>query len=786
MNEFNGAKDRAPRFRPPTPLLMLGDEWSDGASRQAPLFDFVSVWRLLRRRFALIALFTIASIAVTVFLYSITPKVYTAGTRVLLDEQNVNPFGNDEIFSDLRLTNPVVESQMQVIRSPYLLSQVVDRLALGENETFMAAATTPMRDRIAALRLSLFPGSGVAPAETSEAERFEEAVERLRDNLRVSRNAQTLVIRIEFSSPSPQLAAEVVNAVAETYINNRLDIRQSTAERAAEWFDDRMGELNVRALEAEQRIEQLSGGGADALDASQSAAGLQVARQDLQSAMAERARAQTEALRLRTILDSGRGLRGVPGSLATESLRVVMDEAAAARASLAQALQADPTDAAAIETLRSRVESLEAVGITLLESLLQEAEARAAEAEAAEAAARAALESASAGGSIANSIEVELRALEGEARIYRELHANYLESYLRTIQQQSFPSTEATIIETAAVPEFADGPGLSRLGILATLLGLTLGTGGAFLVEVADGRIRTMLQLTRATGAPVLGILPVRERGRRTGGGGAAQDRLRLPSIRQPNRVRETGQQIIALPENRVSLTKEAPQLYAAISNPLSQYSETIRRVKVEADKIQALLDEENRTSKIIGFISDQECRGRSIAAVNYAEMLAVGGSQTLLIDLDWTGLFLTEKITPAAQFGLADLAMPNSETKTEQAFWYDERTSLYFLPNRSLSEDAELDPGVFDQTRLKALVRALAAKFDNIVLDLSPLSVSSDAAAMAEAVSGFIAVAEWGHTRSSVLKSELRRASIFPPKLLGTLLNGVSTEQLEKYETAA
>ncbi|QBY01796.1 hypothetical protein E2K80_14580 [Rhodophyticola sp. CCM32] len=788
MDEFNRAGRRSPRFRPPTLLLTPGDGHSGGTTgqQQAPLFDFAAVWRLLRRRIGMIVVFTMVCIAITVFLHSLSPKVYSAHTRVLLDEQNVNPFGNDEIFADLRLTNPVVESQMQVMRAPYLLSQVVDRLNLSENADFMAEPTTPMRERLSALRGAILSGNDEAPAPVSEAEQFQAAVDRLRDNLRVSRNAQTLVIRIEFTSASPELAANVVNAVAESYIDNRLDLRQNTAERAGEWFDDRMAELNARALEAEQRIERLSGGGTEALDASQSAATLQAARQQLQDSMAQRARARTEALRLQTILDSGRGLRGVPSSLATGAIRTLMDEAAIARSELAEALLAEPADAAHIETLQARLDSLDAAGTSLLSSLLQDAETRAAEAEEAETAAQAAFEAArvAGGGSVTNSIEVELRTLEGEARIYRELHDSYLESYLRTIQQQSFPSTEATIIEVARIPEFSDNPGLSRLGLLAVLVGLTLGAGGAFLVEAADGRVRTMSQLSRAAGAPVLGILPSRGNDRPHVPGRSPQ--LKLPAIRQPHRTRKTGQEIIALPENRVSLTKDAPQMYAAISNPLSHYSESIRRVKVEADNVQALLEEDHRNTRIIGFISDQESRGRSIAAVNYAEMLAVGGSQTLLIDFDWTGLFLTEKITPAAQFGLADLAMPNADSKSEQAFWYDERTSLYFLPNRSLAKDAALDPGVFDQTRLKALVLALAGKFDNVVFDLSPLSASSDAAAMAEIVSGFVAVAEWGETKSSSLAAELRRASIYPPKLLGTLLNGVSTKQLEKYATAA
>lgn len=787
MDEQSASGGRARGSRPAPLRLLPSSTRSNDSLQHAPLFDFRSVWRLLRRRLGLIILSIAFCVGVTVFLTSLQPATYSASTRILLDEQNVNPFGNDEIFSDLRLTNPVVESQMQVMRSPYLLSQVVSGLGLDTNDVFMTPPITPTQAWLNSISEAILPTNSGTDVPPSSAERFQAAVERLRSDLRVSRNAQTLVIRLDFSSTDRALAAEVVNAVANAYINNRQDIRSDTATRASEWFDERISELNSRALEAEQQIERLSGGGEQALSASQFAGDLQSARGALQAAMAAMAQTQTEVVRLRAIIDSERGLRGVPSIMAVGTLGTLTDEARSLRTELAEALQSTTSTTEEIDALRSRIESLEAAGITLFTSMMEAAEARAADAQAAREAAQATFTAArtAGGGNVTNAIEVELRTLEGEARIYRELHESYLESYLRTIQQQSFPSTEATIIDIALPPEFSDGPGLSRLGLLAVLIGATLGAGGAFILDASDGRIRTKSQLQRATGAPVLGILPLNdERVAKSSGGRNVP--VRLPAIRQPNRSRETGYEVIALPENRVVLSQDAPQLYAVITNPLSQYAGSIRRVSVEVDTAEALVYGDRPTTRITGFISDQDSLGRSIAAVNYAEMLAVGGSRTLLVDLDWTGIFLTEKITPTAKSGLADLLMPDDTTHSEQAFWYDERTSLYLLPNRSLADDVLLDPGVFDPMRLKQVLNAMSAEFDNIVLDISPMSRSSDAASLLDVVLGYVAVVDWGQTSSASLSAELLRAGIHPPKLLGTLLNGVSSKELSRYESAA
>jgi succinoglycan biosynthesis transport protein ExoP len=768
-------------------LLTESDKKISDTASQAPIFDFMSVLRLLRRRKLLIAAITFLCLCGIVFVHSITPSVYTASTRILLDEQSINPFGRDEIFTDISLSNPAVESQMQVIRSPFLLSRVVNRLDLGENEVFMEKPKTPTGAWLSSLQTQFLPSLNPPPVETTEAQRFQMAVDHLRENVRVTRNAQTLVIRIAYTANSPELAAEVVNAIANTYIDNRLGARQETAERAAQWFDDRIAELNARAQEVEQRMEQISGGGDDRGNVSQISGSLQSARQALQNALAERARAETVVLRFRTLVESGRGLRGVPSSIQSDTLDGLIEEANQTREALAVAIREGGENSDEVRRLNERVASLEAAGETVLGSLLSDAEARLSEAEASVEGAQNIFDTArqASGSDASTSIDVELRSLEGEARIYRQLNERYLQSYLQVVQQQSFPSTEATIIETAVVPEDADGVGLRRLGVLGLMFGLSIGALGAFLIEAADGTVRTSNQLSKSSGSQVLGILPplrdieINEQSKGS--------RKRIPLFSAPHRSQDFSQQIIALPEHRVSLTKDAPLIYASISNPLSIFSESIRRVNVEADNFQKLMSTSSGLApKCIGFVSDRPSTGRSLAAVNYAEMLAVGGGRTLLVDLDWTGLYLTDRMTPKAQFGLAELAVTQASITPEQAFWYDERSSLYFLPNRSIDEEAELDPGVFDQSRLKSLIRSLTDKFDNVVIDLAPMTESSDAAGINDVVLGYVAVADWGVTNAASLSKELQRAGIYRPKLLGALLNGVSQRELDKYETVA
>ena len=88
--------------------------------------------------------------------------------------------------------------------------------------------------------------------------------------------------------------------------------------------------------------------------------------------------------------------------------------------------------------------------------------------------------------------------------------------------------------------------------------------------------------------------------------------------------------------------------------------------VNVEADKLQsATLVNGYPLPKIIAFISDKKSSGRSVAAINYAETLALGAGRTLLIDLDWTGVYLSEHSNPVPARRLGQTTLGRSAHRT-------------------------------------------------------------------------------------------------------------------------
>ena len=74
-----------------------------------------------------------------------------------------------------------------------------------------------------------------------------------------------------------------------------------------------------------------------------------------------------------------------------------------------------------------------------------------------------------------NQAQVALRELESSAQSYRTMHDNFLQRYTESLQQQSFPISDARIIAAASPPLSKSGPKTALILVMAAAGGLVLG-----------------------------------------------------------------------------------------------------------------------------------------------------------------------------------------------------------------------------------------------------------------------------------------------------------------------
>ena len=109
----------------------------------------------------------------------------------------------------------------------------------------------------------------------------------------------------------------------------------------------------------------------------------------------------------------------------------------------------------------------------------------------------------------ANAKLVQLRELERTADTYKGLYDTFSQRYQQTIQQQSFPLSDARVVTPAAPPLQPSQPKPIITIVLSALVGAIVGGAWGAVREYRDGSVRTGKDVREELGLRCLGLLPV-------------------------------------------------------------------------------------------------------------------------------------------------------------------------------------------------------------------------------------------------------------------------------------
>src|SRR5262249_2954946 len=75
-------------------------------------------------------------------------------------------------------------------------------------------------------------------------------------DLNVARSGLSAVIRVDYVDSDPERAAQIANAVADAYVNSRVDARRKIAESASAWLRAALKDLQQKAAAAEREVQE--------------------------------------------------------------------------------------------------------------------------------------------------------------------------------------------------------------------------------------------------------------------------------------------------------------------------------------------------------------------------------------------------------------------------------------------------------------------------------------------------------------------------------------------------
>src|SRR5216684_5894991 len=206
-------------------------------------------WRSVRNHLWLLLFITAVVTTVVAIYMARKPDIYEARVRIQVDA-DTNPasgaFKGSPIIVNNTYDDPsYINTQIQILSSASLLSRVVKSLDLEHNQNFLKSRAgqnrstwqsvlhmvglsnnnpEPERSRTAE-RLTLAPTREPATSadHLEEVNRLAPYVASLQDLLEVQQVKDTRLIEIHFTNPDPQVAAKVVNTIAEVFVLTNLD-----------------------------------------------------------------------------------------------------------------------------------------------------------------------------------------------------------------------------------------------------------------------------------------------------------------------------------------------------------------------------------------------------------------------------------------------------------------------------------------------------------------------------------------------------------------------------------
>jgi polysaccharide biosynthesis transport protein len=784
-----------------------------GASPETLQSAYQTALDFIRRQYRVIAFVAATMIAMGLIYLFTTPPSYTATATMIMDTKRIQLF-QQQVVGDLPVDTAAVESQVEIIKSETIALAVIKKLFLAEDPEF----TGPGGGLLGTL-LSNVMGlvASIGPNTSSDANSDDQfksdvtpghkAVTAFQSRLDVQRVGLTYIIAISFRSHNADRAARIANAVAEAYIDDQLESKYLAARRAGTWLQERLRELRQQASTAERAVVDFKNRNSmiDAGGRTINEQQLAELNSQLVLVRAQTGEARARFDRVQAVLKNNSPDATVAATVTDTLKNDVITRLRSQYLELARR-EADwtpryGTNHLAVINVRNQMREIQNSVRDELQRIAETYKSDFEIAKQREESVQAQLDQAVSQSQVTNQAQVALRELESNAQSYQALYDNFLQRYMESVQQQSFPITEARVISAASRPSGKSNPNTLRVLGFAAALGLALGGIAGAWREFSDRVFRTSNQVETLLQADCIALVPLVKAAQN---GTIADGRRKIKLADWPRKIKGAGQgrelrdikgadqereikpadqgreiQIVKDPKSPGSSLQTIttdPEVYSAIlESPFSAFAEAIRSIKVAIDLSPAVTG-----GRIIGFTSSVPNEGKSTIATAVARLVAHAGARTLLVDCDLKNPWLSRVLSPKASCGLLEVII--GQATLERAIWLDEATKMSFLPATMRARMANSSE-ILASPQVRKLLDSLRHSYDYIILDFAPLTPIVDVRASTDLVDAFVYVVAWGQTRIDHVEQALRSVRAVYDHLLGVVLNKVDLRSIGRYD---
>ena len=674
---------------------------------QTTALHFLDYWRVIRDRKEVILAVALLTIVTGTAYTLMMPKKFTATTQLEVreDAMDVDPFFERQV--NRMGYNPFfLMTQEKIMKSRPVLTEVIRNLNL---------------QKLWGMELNE-DKSPVTP---------ELALQILSRSLRVEQDRDTTLMNVSATSEDPKRAAEIANEVANVYRDRRLFAKRREIQHAIDAMSNEVRKQQERVEEAEAELERIRQERGIAL-IGRGQMGVRVEATRLNMLEGERSSARVEMLVRKARMDQLDGLEG--DRLMDAAAYIVQDPTL-----MGIRQQLIDSEVSLQLMIKNGVIGENHPDVLRLKGAVDELRRQLASAlEGLKAGIKADYEVArqkyAALDEELGKIKTSDIASEGEnylpfdraernVSVQRDILTALRARITQTGIEVEVPRTTVEIIEEAEAPDRPTSPLVVLNIFLSVVLGLLAGTGLAFFVEYLDVSIKTVDEVEKNLGLPVLAVIP-----------------------QQSRPLTEAGQ------------SSGQGEAYRALRTSL------------------ALLAREGK-QKIFTVISGGVGEGKSTTLFNLAYVCAEQGSKVLIIDSDLRRPVQHKMVGLANRTGMVNVL--TDELKIEDVVQETGVPNLWMMTSGRLRRGSL---GIMNNARLRTMLDALKDRYDYVLLDSPPILGVTDAAILASEADGVLLVVQYRKYPKIISLRAKRMIENAGGHLMGAVLNNINIMRDDYY----
>src|SRR5205085_1150771 len=560
------------------------------------------------------------------------------------------------------------------------------------------------------------------------------------------------LIDIKFTHADPQVAAKVVNAIADTFVLSNLEKKTETNASAGDFLQKRVAELQADIRNDEERLvnyakehQILS------LDGSQNTVVERLAGLNQQLLQAENERKDAEAAYRAAQAPNA------ASALATKDAKALEDaesKLAALKEKRSQLLVSNTEEWPEVKEINQQIVALEKqvsdIKTRATSALTTNLETRYRQALDHENALRADFNKQRGETLTQNEAAINYRIIQQEIETNKQLLDGLLQRSKENDVVLAGTPNNVSVVDYAVTPDYPIGPQRIRTMIMVLFLSLVAGVGLAIFLEYMNDSVRSTEDVDRWLRLPSLGVIPAV---------GDMGKRHFLPSFALA-RTNGNGH--------------DSPELLTNVESR-SALAESYRHLRTSV-----LLSTAGHAPKSLLVTSSVPAEGKTTTAVNTALSLAQTGAHVLLLDADMRRPRLHSIFGLGNQNGLSNILSSDlSEAEMLSMISEHEATGLHILTSGAIPPNpAEL----IGSDQMHRLLKALEGTFTHVIIDSPPIGSFTDGVLASTMVDGVLLVVHSGKTSRSVVRRSKQLLQDVGAKVFGVVLNNVNLREHDYY----